>query len=628
MSKTMKIKKSARKPKTHSPEFMEKLKQYVRTEGVGFLSDNNISSVGIGYKTVEGKPTKEIAIQFTVKEKAVPELLESLDTAPIPPIIEIDGVAVPTDVVQRKFQTDFRVVSENDVNRRKIRLDPIEPGASVANVHVTAGTICCIVYDKIDGTPYILSNWHVLHGSDGTIGDDVVQPGPRDDNRVNLNFLGKLVRSHLGAAGDCAIATIVGRTFTRKIFDLDVEVDQLGEPELGDKVIKSGRTTEVTHGKVNRIHVVVKINYGGNVGEQTVGGFEIGPDENNPAPNNQISMGGDSGSGWIFKSANGKPTKVLAGLHFAGEGPGDPNDHAIACYPTSVFEKLGITLSPPITQSAEFSGIGYNPNFLSENTVNIPKLSSANAANVYKKDGSSTIDYTHFSLALSKTRRFAYWVAWNIDGSSIKKLSRDGIPFILDPDIPANFQAGDELYKNNRLDRGHIARRADLLWGSFEEANRANVDSFFFTNMTPQMDNFNQGGKGGIWGKLEDAIFEDTKVDDLRVSVFGGPIFNSDNRIYRGIKIPREFFKVIVYVEEGTLKAKGFILTQNLIQLEAFELDEFKTYEAQLTEIEQRCGFTFPANVRNSDGFAESLRSRPESTDERRPLESLTDISW
>lgn len=501
---------------------------------------------------------------------------------------------------------------------------------SVANVGVTAGTFGCIVYDTADGTPYILSNWHVLHGNTGRIGDDIVQPGPRDDNRVNLNLVGKLVRSHLGAAGDCAVATIVGRNFTKKIFGLGVEVEQLGEPELGDKVIKSGRTTDITHGKVSRVNVMVKINYGGTIGEQAIGGFEIAPDENNPAPNNQISMGGDSGSVWLFKSSNGKPTKIMAGLHFAGEQPGDPNDHAIACYPASVFEKLGITITPPTSQVLDeaVSGLGYNSNFLPGNTVNIPILSAANDGNAYKKNGSSTVNYTHFSLTLSKTRRFAFWTAWNIDGGSIKRLSRDGIPFILDPNIPANFQAGNELYQGNRLDRGHIARRADLLWGSFEEASKANVDSFYFTNMTPQMDNFNQGGSGGIWGKLEDAIFEEAKIDDLRVSVFGGPIFNLDDRVYRGFKIPREFFKVIVHVENGKLKAKGFILTQNLNQLEAFELDEFKTFEAQLTEIEARCGFTFSDNLKVADDFAETMRNQPESLDERKPLESLAEISW
>ena len=75
----------------------------------------------------------------------------------------------------------------------------------------------------------------------GKIGDDIVQPGPFDDNRADLNRLGKLVRSHLGHAGDCAVGTIENRGIKPNILDLDIVIEKLGEPDLGDKVIKSGR---------------------------------------------------------------------------------------------------------------------------------------------------------------------------------------------------------------------------------------------------------------------------------------------------------------------------------------------------------------------------------------------------
>jgi endonuclease G len=317
----------------------------------------------------------------------------------------------------------------------------------------------------------------------------------------------------------------------------------------------------------------------------------------------------------------------MAGLHFAGEGPSDPNEHAIACYARSVFEKLDISLIPPQEAVEAAPGLGYDANFLGPQ-VDMPKLSTANRKDAFKLNGSETIAYTHFSLALSKSRRFAFWVAWNIDGGRLKKISRKGIEFVFDPNIPNEFQVGDELYSDNRLDRGHIARRADLLWGSIQEARKANKDSFFFTNITPQMDNFNQSSQGGIWGKLEDAVFEEVDVDNLHVSVFGGPVFRNDDRIFRGVKIPREFFKVLAFVEAGELQAKAFLLTQSLDQLELLELHEFKVFQVTLTEVEQRCGFTFPSNLKAADGFAERLERLPEAVTDRKPLESLDDIIW
>ena len=55
---------------------------------------------------------------------------------------------------------------------------------------------------------------------------------------------------------------------------------------------------------------------------------------------------------------------------------------------------------------------------------------------------------------------------------------RNGIKFRIDDAYDSAVQTGDELYADNPLDRGHIARRADLLWGSREQAQQPNTDSF------------------------------------------------------------------------------------------------------------------------------------------------------
>jgi DNA/RNA endonuclease G (NUC1) len=413
-------------------KFMESLKQFIRAKGSDYLRDKNIWSIGIGYKISDGKPTKEIAIQFTVKRKAAPELLESLGTQPIPETIIVDNVKVPTDVIQRTYEPSFRVVAEAATPLRKSRIEPIVPGVSVANKNETAGTI----------------------------------------------------------------------------------------------------------------------------------------------------------------------------------------------------EKLEISLEAPVTGGpAEAVGTGYDANFLGKR-IDVPKLNPSIQDDAFKLNGSEVIQYTHFSLALSKSRRFAFWVGWNIDGGRLKKLDRKGIPFIFDPRIPAGFQVGDQLYADNRLDRGHVARRADLLWGSLVEAKKANKDSFLFTNITPQMDDFNQSRQAGLWGQLEDAVFADVVVEDLRVSVYGGPVFQDDDRVFRQVRIPREFWKVLAFVEEGKLKSKAFLLTQNLDQLEVLELDEFRVFQVTLVEVEQRCQFRFPDVLRAADGFAERLARRPETLAERKPLESLADIEW
>src|ERR687897_2009166 len=92
------------------------------------------------------------------------------------------------------------------------------------------------------------------------------------------------------------------------------------------------------------------------------------------------------------------------------------------------------------------------------------------------------LDYQHFTVQMHPTRRLAWWVAWNIDGLRLfpsDSISRSGENFRADPRIPATAQTLDDAYAGNRLDRGHVARRSDLLWGTPDEARAANSDSFF-----------------------------------------------------------------------------------------------------------------------------------------------------
>jgi endonuclease G len=256
---------------------------------------------------------------------------------------------------------------------------------------------------------------------------------------------------------------------------------------------------------------------------------------------------------------------------------------------------------------------GYNPEFLVDR-VDVPRPAEPSDAPI--------VAHTHFSLQMNPARRFASWVAWNIDGGSLKALSRKRINFVLDPQVPHAHQVGDELYRGNDLDRGHLARRADLLWGDLAEATRANVDSFFFTNITPQMNDFNQSARAGVWGQLEDAVFADVEVEDLRVSVFGGPVFQADDRRYRGVQLPREYWKVLAFREQGALRARGFLLTQNIDQLEALELDEFRVFQLPLTRLEDRTGLRFADAVRAAD--AADLEAVPQP----QPLVRVSDIRW
>lgn len=265
---------------------------------------------------------------------------------------------------------------------------------------------------------------------------------------------------------------------------------------------------------------------------------------------------------------------------------------------------------------------GFDTRFLTAE-VAFPELDAALEGDLAEVEGSPRIPYTHFTVALSKSRKLARWVGWNINGGAMKLLSRSSLSFKLDPRIPAEFQTGNELYAGNRLDRGHIARRADLTWGDEAEAQHANADSFFFTNISPQMEGFNQSRQGGLWGRLENALYEDVEVDRLRCSVFGGSAFHEDDQLYRGVQIPTDFWKLIIFEQDGELKARAFMLTQNLNRLSVLmALDAFKVYQIAVTELEERTGLVFSEAVHQADDLVLARAS------ERQALSALADIVW
>lgn len=85
--------------------------------------------------------------------------------------------------------------------------------------------------------------------------------------------------------------------------------------------------------------------------------------------------------------------------------------------------------------------------------------------------------------------------AVNIDGEQLGSIKRENTKWILDPRMNEKFQTGPRVYAKNDLDRGHMVRRLDPVWG--EHAEAANDDTFHFTNSTPQHKNLNQKEKIG-----------------------------------------------------------------------------------------------------------------------------------
>jgi endonuclease G len=231
---------------------------------------------------------------------------------------------------------------------------------------------------------------------------------------------------------------------------------------------------------------------------------------------------------------------------------------------------------------------GYSANFLAME-VPLPAPTEPLIPLVAAVDGSdqNVLNYIHYSVLMNAKRRMAIYTACNIDGAKSKRPRRTRDQWHADPRLGEEFQAGQELYSNNNLHRGHLVRRLDPAWGdTHEEARAALADTFFWTNCTPQHQSFNPRS----WLALEDYILDNADNHDIKVTVFTGPVFKETDKTYRGFKIPEDYWKVVVFRnrQTGQLAATAYLLTQSdfMNDLE-FVYGEYKTYQVPVREIER-----------------------------------------
>ncbi|MEZ4294093.1 MAG: hypothetical protein R3B70_03885 [Polyangiaceae bacterium] len=306
-----------------SPEYLH-ARLAVKMYSDRFLRDPNCWGVGVGAKMTAGADTGKLALVVLLARKrpksAVPlgaRLPETLDVG--------GGLLVPVDVVEAGpfFQHE---------NTARIR--PAQPGTSVGNVAITAGTFGAVVVDPTTGKEAILSNNHVLADNNrAAIGSDIVQPGPYDGGAAPKDVIAKLTRfvpivpeREGNNKADVAIATAIdasalqnvplngvprpseqhpgvgllwgGDGATRSTFsplktalgEINARLPPGGatwDPAPGLDLQKSGRTTERTTGRIQEVHATLKVYI------PELGGTVVFVDQ---FTTTLMSQGGDSGS--------------------------------------------------------------------------------------------------------------------------------------------------------------------------------------------------------------------------------------------------------------------------------------------------------------------------------------------
>ncbi len=303
-----------------------------------FLFDPNVNLIGMGYPVHGGQLAEdELAIRVHVKKKMTGPVLEEATeagrTAFIPP--EIGGF--PTDVLQGTYRLHswrswWPWQPSTEIDARATQNDPMEGGISISDeFHVACGTLGGKVIDRTTGAEMILSNWHVLAFDwQAQRGQLIYQPGRLDGGTV-MNAVARLTRDAMAVNLDAAVATLTGsRPLTDEQFGVGA-VTGASSGELGMQVVKSGRMSRITFGKITEIDSTVRIRYG--YLERIISNVM----SIDPLNGGEVSRPGDSGSWWLNAD-----TKEAIGLHFAGT---DLPERALALDMPAVLDALGVDIA-------------------------------------------------------------------------------------------------------------------------------------------------------------------------------------------------------------------------------------------------------------------------------------------
>ncbi|MBS2040421.1 DNA/RNA non-specific endonuclease [bacterium] len=245
---------------------------------------------------------------------------------------------------------------------------------------------------------------------------------------------------------------------------------------------------------------------------------------------------------------------------------------------------------------------GYQADFLGV-SLPMPTLDPelrALAAPLKSDPSSIELKYTHFSVIQHKERRSPLLTAVNVDGSQYVEHERDG-KWVFDSRIDRKYQLGNEAYSNNSIDKGHMVRRRDPMWGP--DAEKGQDDTFVYTNAALQHADLNQKN----WLDLENHVLNGAINGHKKITVFTGPVlaeddpkFDNKGKIDPPTQMPRAFYKVAVEPDgKGGLQGAAYVMHQDdLINHESngqqhVELTNFDQFRVTIKQLEDMTHINF-----------------------------------
>lgn len=163
------------------------------------------------------------------------------------------------------------------------------------------------------------------------------------------------------------------------------------------------------------------------------------------------------------------------------------------------------------------------------------------------------VTHTGYTLSYCEEYEVPYWVAYSLTREEVVTQTAERKDNFRSDELIPTGSATLSDYKKSGYDRGHMAPAADFRW-----SEEAMSDTFYLSNMCPQVHAFN----AGIWSDLESAV-RSIAYTDGEVYVVTGPVLTDGPYETIGennVAVPKYFYKVILDYTDPVIKAIGFIM--------------------------------------------------------------------
>lgn len=220
------------------------------------------------------------------------------------------------------------------------------------------------------------------------------------------------------------------------------------------------------------------------------------------------------------------------------------------------------------------------------------------------KNGKKIMTY---ELEYDKTKLHSRWVAFRFDNDTrTKSVGRSPEPFMDDPSLSSSFYIGSNGFSRG-YDRGHLCASNDRLYDSI-----ANRQTFYMTNMSPQLSSFNQGYWVTLESRIQDLARGSEKLGygkmfaDTLYVVKGGTI--KDNQILsyitrsngRKVPIPKYYYMALLKVKNGVYSSIAFWMEHKeygYTNSNKAPLSEIMKHAISVNELEKLTGIDFFPNL-------------------------------